>query len=181
MKENQKQFSLTNKKLINLKEVGYKGDLLNDSKFIPASVLSAIVLDYTLKKMNISRGLLSVTEKDYLNAMLDGGIKGDSAEPSDEFPDKGFKVLNEPYANAIKYISEIGNQGINLILNSSLEDILSKYQTLKPETENKINIIQQSYMKIDNLNIAAMFLPESLILIKAEGLEIDTFNDVLGE
>jgi hypothetical protein len=181
LQKNEKKNARENPRLVNLEQVGYKWNIRRDSRFMPASVLSAIVLDHVLRRRGVKRGILAGIEPETLDALLDGGIRGDSSEPSEDSPNKGFRVLNDTVADAIRYVSEIGRDGLELILNAPIRNIVNHYRDIKPISDNKISKLKERFRFLREPFAVGMFFTGSEFSFRAGELEVGVFNEVLSE
>ncbi|MFC1643643.1 hypothetical protein ACFL1F_01010 [Chlamydiota bacterium] len=159
-----------------LEEVGFNG---SESRYMPASILSTILLDYILRKKGVNREL-APAQIVYLEALLDGAILGDMAY-SNEGSQEGFSILDADAAEIIRFLSECGQEGLNVILEfDNLDGVRPFYDGAHVEVERKTAALAERMQKdpFNNPNrgdrgVIGMFFDDEDVMVAVNGHNLD--------
>ena len=123
--ESYELYAKKNQCLVNLKQIGYEGK----SKLMPASVLSAILFDYILKKQGMKKGLVTYDANIPLDTFLDAAILGDWLS-SKQKAKMLLKIIDLDTAKIINFISNCGTNALYFLsIAESLNQVKKKYNT----------------------------------------------------
>ncbi|EFK97752.1 hypothetical protein LDC_0194 [sediment metagenome] len=179
IEEDQKAFA-ANKKLVNLQEVGFTG---TESKYLPASLLSAILFDYILKKKGIAEGLRENPGEVPMSAIIDGAILGDMYYDEKTPPQEGFLVRDRQSAQIIWLLAECGQTGLDIVLNVRTPDKLREvYDQIRTVIDQRL-VMLASRLQRDEFNsdgdVIGIFLSEEDRFLQLNGFRLDLTRPII--
>ncbi|HAZ10718.1 MAG TPA: hypothetical protein DCY56_06400 [Candidatus Omnitrophica bacterium] len=157
--------------LVNLEKAGYKGQ----SKFMPASILTFSLLDYTLRKKGEESGL--TTPEGWglsLDNYLDAGILYDWADT--------FWGLNDPEsANIINVLILTGKDGLSLVEGgNSIEELRRFYGLIIEKVNGTLGRMFRENESNENIVFAYLSDEDTSITVEEKRFKLTEIIKLLG-